>query len=225
MNHKGERWELQLKGAGQTPYSRNADGRAVLRSSIREFLCSEAMFWLGIPTTRAGIVITSDTYVIRDLRYNGNPIRERATVVLRLSPTFLRFGSFEICRGVDPETGREGPSKGNTEILGTLLDYTLQYHYPHIFNLSPSDKELEEFNGGPITLDKKNNLIKQFKYYTFYKEVVDRSVNLVSHWMSVGWSHGVLNTDNCSIIGVTIDYGPFGFMDTYNPDFICNATG
>eukprot|EP01111_Echinosteliopsis_oligospora_P015097 TRINITY_DN5854_c0_g2_i2.p1 TRINITY_DN5854_c0_g2~~TRINITY_DN5854_c0_g2_i2.p1 ORF type:complete len:721 (+),score=199.81 TRINITY_DN5854_c0_g2_i2:102-2165(+) len=202
VNSKGERWELQFKGAGKTPYSRDADGRAVLRSSIREFLCSEALFYLGIPTTRAATVVTSDTKVIRDLKYTGNPIQERATVVLRIASTFLRFGSYQICLPEDRRTGRAGPSHGNTEIISTLLDYTIKNHFPSIYSSSSGAQRVEEF----------------------YREVVKRTARLVADWQCVGFAHGVLNTDNMSIAGLTIDYGPFGFMDYYDPNFICNGS-
>lgn len=206
-----------------TPYSRNADGRAVLRSSIREFLCSEAMYWLNIPTTRAATIITSDSFATRDLRYDGHPIQERCTVVLRLAPSFLRFGSYEICRKQDPVTGREGPSPGNVELLKKMVDYTIQYFYPHIWNskLEENSSEMQEFS---LSSEEKKSLHKH-NYAQFYSEVVDRSAYLVAQWMAVGWAHGVLNTDNCSILGLTIDYGPFGFLDIYNPDFICNGSG
>eukprot|EP00026_Physarum_polycephalum_P003847 Phypoly_transcript_03863.p1 GENE.Phypoly_transcript_03863~~Phypoly_transcript_03863.p1 ORF type:complete len:736 (+),score=121.16 Phypoly_transcript_03863:278-2209(+) len=203
VNNAGERWELQFKGAGPTPYSRDADGRAVLRSSIREFLCSEALYYLGIPTTRAATVVTSDTTVMRDLQYTGNPIEERATVVLRLASTFLRFGSFQIFIGEDPTTGRAGPSEGRVDIMQTLLDYVIRTHYPAAWAL---DAPAEE------------------KYAAFYKEIVQRTAKLVADWQCVGFAHGVLNTDNMSIVGLTIDYGPFGFMDYYDPDFICNGS-
>ncbi|KAL5514995.1 hypothetical protein EMCRGX_G000100 [Ephydatia muelleri] len=171
VNVAGERWELQLKGAGKTPYSCQADGRKVLQSSIREFLCSEAMFHLGIPTTRAGTCVTSDTPVARDIFYNGNVIYEKATVISRIAPTFLRFGSFEIFKTRDPQTGRSGPSVGRMDILNQLLDYTITSFFPEVHG-------------------------------------EDR----------------VLNTDNMSIVGVTIDYGPFGFMDRYDPNHICNGS-
>jgi uncharacterized protein YdiU (UPF0061 family) len=202
LNPKGERWELQLKGAGKTPYSRDGDGRAVLRSSIREFLCSEVMHHLGVPTTRAGCVITSDTYVIRDLKYDGHPIKERATIVLRIAPSFLRFGSFQIANAEDETTGRAGPSKGQHEIVKTLTDYTIRIHYPEIWS---------KFEGTE-------------RYRAFFREVVLRTARMVAEWQCVGWAHGVLNTDNMSILGLTIDYGPFGFLDNYDPDFICNAS-
>ncbi|KAK3578327.1 hypothetical protein CHS0354_039034 [Potamilus streckersoni] len=204
VNTQGERWEFQLKGAGPTPYSRQADGRKVLRSSIREFLCSEAMYNLGIPTTRAGSCIISESTVVRDIFYNGNPINEKCTLVLRIAPTFLRFGSFEIFKPVDDETGRKGPSVGRTDILCKMLDYTIETFYKEIWD--------------------NHGLDEQKMYEEFYKEVVRRTARLVAGWQSVGWCHGVLNTDNMSVLGLTIDYGPYGFMDRYDPDFICNAS-
>ncbi|KAK2570179.1 Protein adenylyltransferase SelO-1 [Acropora cervicornis] len=117
-------------GAGLTPFSRQADGRKVLRSSIREFLCSEAMHFLGVPTTRAGSCVTSDSKIIRDIFYNGNAIREKCTVVLRIAPTFIRFGSFEIFKPIDSMTGRRGPSAGRTDIMVQLLDYTVNTFFP-----------------------------------------------------------------------------------------------
>jgi len=203
VNHLGERWEMQLKGAGKTPYSRTADGRAVLRSSIREFLCSEAMYHLGIPTTRAGSCVTSETTVIRDIYYSGNPISERATVVMRIAPTFLRFGSFEVVKEADPLTGRSGPSAGKHELLIQLLDYTIKQYYPLIWNQFSDSQE---------------------RYLAWYREIVRRTARLVAEWQCVGFVHGVLNTDNMSAIGVTIDYGPFGFVEAYNPDYTSNGS-
>ncbi|GFR47232.1 hypothetical protein Agub_g8916, partial [Astrephomene gubernaculifera] len=134
VNSAGERWELQLKGAGKTPYSRQADGRKVLRSSLREFLCSEAMYHLGIPTTRAGSCVTSDSRVVRDVHYSGNPILERCTVVSRIAPTFLRFGSFEIFKPVDPMTGRRGSSAGlESALLPPLLHHVIRTYFPDIW--------------------------------------------------------------------------------------------
>ena len=134
MNSKGERWELQLKGAGLTPYSRQADGRKVLRSSIREFLASEALHALGVPTTRAGTIVTSDSFVTRDVHYTGDPIEERCSVVSRIAPSFLRFGSFEIFKGVDAQTGRVGPSAGlEGEMLPGMVEFVIKTYYPHIW--------------------------------------------------------------------------------------------
>lgn len=204
VNGKGERWEIQLKGAGLTPYSRSADGRKVLRSSVREFLCSEAMHFLGVPTTRAGACITSDSEVVRDIFYDGHPIKEKCTIVLRIAPTFLRFGSFEIFKTMDQATGRVGPSIGREDILITMLDYSIETFYPEIHRAYSSDR--------------------QQKYANFFKEVVLRTARLVALWQCVGFCHGVLNTDNMSILGLTLDYGPFGFMDLYDPDHICNGS-
>uniref|UniRef100_A0A3Q0RHN7 Selenoprotein O n=1 Tax=Amphilophus citrinellus TaxID=61819 RepID=A0A3Q0RHN7_AMPCI len=198
------RWEIQVKGAGLTPYSRQADGRKVLRSSIREFLCSEAMFFLGVPTTRAGSVVTSDSRVIRDVYYNGHPSNERCSVVLRIAPTFIsRFGSFEIFKPADEFTGRQGPSYGRDEIRGQMMDYVIEVFYPEIQQNYPDRVE---------------------RNVAFFREVVLRTARLVAQWQCVGFCHGVLNTDNMSILGLTLDYGPYGFMDRFDPDFICNAS-
>uniref|UniRef100_H3CSG3 Selenoprotein O n=1 Tax=Tetraodon nigroviridis TaxID=99883 RepID=H3CSG3_TETNG len=197
------RWEIQVKGAGLTPYSRQADGRKVLRSSIREFLCSEAMFFLGIPTTRAGSVVTSDSRVVRDVYYSGNPCYEKCSVVLRIAPTFLRFGSFEIFKPPDELTGRRGPSCGLDEIRGQMMDYVIELFYPEIQQNFPDRTE---------------------RNVAFFREVMVRTARLVAQWQCVGFCHGVLNTDNMSILGLTLDYGPYGFMDRFDPDFICNAS-
>ncbi|XP_028401083.1 protein adenylyltransferase SelO, mitochondrial-like [Dendronephthya gigantea] len=204
INSNSERWEIQLKGAGKTPFSRSADGRKVLRSSIREFLCSEAMHHLGIPTTRAGCCITSDTKVVRDIFYDGNPIYEKSSIVLRIAPTFIRFGSFEIVKNLDLMTGRRGPSAGKKDILIQLLEYVIKTFYPQVHEEHGDNSE--------------------DRYLAFYKEVISRTARLVADWQCVGFCHGVLNTDNMSILGLTIDYGPFGFMDHFNPDFVCNAS-
>lgn len=197
------RWEIQVKGAGLTPYSRQADGRKVLRSSIREFLCSEAMFFLGVPTTRAGSVVTSDSRVIRDVYYSGHPRHEKCSVVLRIAPTFIRFGSFEIFKRADEFTGRQGPSYGRDEIRGQMMDYVIEMFYPEIQQNFPDRVE---------------------RNVAFFREVMVRTARLVAQWQCVGFCHGVLNTDNMSILGVTLDYGPYGFMDRFDPDFICNAS-
>jgi uncharacterized protein YdiU (UPF0061 family) len=171
--------ELQLKGAGKTPYSRMGDGRAVLRSSIREFLCSEAIAALGIPGTRALCVIGSDQPVIRETV-------ETAAVVTRMSPNFVRFGSFEHWFWQERH-----------EQLKTLADYVIALSYPQ---LADQDQP----------------------YHALLREVTQRSAELVAQWQAVGFMHGVLNTDNMSIMGETLDYGPFGFMEGFNPHHICN---
>lgn len=203
VNRKNERWELQLKGAGLTPYSRTADGRKVLRSSIREFLCSEAMHHLGIPTTRAGSCITSDSRVVRDIFYDGNPKNERCTIVSRIAETFLRFGSFEIFKPTDEQTGRSGPSVGRDDILKKMLDYVLSMFYPEVKEKYPDES---------------------VAFVEMYREICHRTAALAAKWQCVGFCHGVLNTDNMSIVGLTIDYGPFGFMERYNPEYICNGS-
>nr|XP_027205928.1 selenoprotein O-like [Dermatophagoides pteronyssinus] len=203
INSRQERWELQLKGAGPTPFSRDADGRKVLRSSLREFLCSEAMHNLGIPTTRAATCIVSDTKIVRDQFYDGHQKLEPCAVISRIAPAFLRFGSFEIFRKLDPSSGCCGPSVGNRELLQTMIDFTIKSYFPNIFSSSESPVE---------------------KYKSFFCDVVKRTAKLVARWQAFGFVHGVLNTDNMSILGLTIDYGPFGFLDRFDPDHISNTS-
>ncbi|CAG2181014.1 unnamed protein product, partial [Oppiella nova] len=200
----GDRWEIQLKGAGRTPYSREADGRKVLRSSVREFLCSEAMHGLGGATTRAATCVISDDKVVRDMFYKGEPTLEYCSVISRLAPTFLRFGSFEIFKTVDPMTGRRGPSVGRNDILLSLIEYTIETFFPEIHN--------------------QMNISNVEKYKMFYKQVVNKTAQMVAFWQTIGFCHGVLNTDNMSIIGLTLDYGPFGFMDRFDWDHVCNTS-
>ncbi|XP_037616138.1 selenoprotein O2 isoform X2 [Sebastes umbrosus] len=195
------RWEIQVKGAGVTPYSRDGDGRKVLRSSIREFLCSEAMAALGIPSTRAASLVTSDLYVSRDPLNSGRRIPERCSVVLRVAPSFIRFGSFEIFLGRDDFSGLQGPSAGRHDIRAQLLDYVIETFYPCIQQTNRKDRNM-----------------------AFFREVMTRTAKLVAQWQCVGFCHGVLNTDNMSILGLTLDYGPFGFMDRFDPDFVCNTS-
>lgn len=197
QNNKGETWELQLKGAGKTPFSRAADGRAVLRSSIREFLCSEALYHLGIPTTRAATIVTSDTDVERDIEYNGNVIQEKATIVSRLAPTFIRFGSFQI---TDPM----GPSPNNQELLIKLLDYVIYNHYSDYLPKFCSTIHM--------------------RVIPFANTLCLKTAETAALWEASGFTHGVLNTDNMSIIGLTMDFGPFGFMESYDPDFTPNTS-
>lgn len=180
---------LQLKGSGETPYSRMADGLAVIRSSIREFLCSEAMFHLGIPTTRALSLVTTGEDVTRDMFYDGRPKDEPGAIVCRVAPSFLRLGSYEIFT-----------SRGDTETLKTLVDFTIRNHFPE---LGEPDKDT---------------------YIAWFRRVCELNASLVVDWMRVGFVHGVLNTDNTSILGLTIDYGPYGWLDDYNPDWTPNTT-
>lgn len=189
VNTKGERWELQLKGAGLTPYSRHADGRAVLRSSVREFLCSEAMHHLGIPTTRALSLIGTGEPVVRDMMYDGNPRSEPGAIVCRVSPSFLRFGNFEIFA-----------ARGDLTTLEKLVDFAISRDYPHL--------------EGDVTSRRS----------AWFDEIASRTATMVAHWMRVGFVHAVMNTDNMSILGLTIDYGPYGWMDNYDPDWTPNTT-
>lgn len=182
-------WALQLKGAGPTPYSRRADGLAVLRSSIREFLCSEAMYYLGVPTTRAlSLALTGDT-VLRDIMYDGNAAYEKGAIVCRVAPSFVRFGNFEIFA-----------ARKDYERLQLLTDYTVRHFYPELGN---SAKDT---------------------YIKFFKAVSDKTLAMIVHWQRVGFVHGVMNTDNFSILGQTIDYGPYGWLEGYDPDWTPNTT-
>ncbi len=178
-NDRGEKWDLQLKGAGQTPFSRDGDGRAVLRSTIREYLCGEAMHGLGIPTTRSLCIVAGDEAVLRE-----RP--EVAAMLLRMAPTHVRFGSFQAF------FARRQP-----EHVQRLADYVIGQFYPHLA-------------GAPD------------KYPRFFHEVAVRTGRLIAKWQAVGWAHGVMNSDNMSIVGLTLDYGPYGFLDAYDPGFICN---
>jgi serine/tyrosine/threonine adenylyltransferase len=189
LNRAGQRWAMQLKGAGPTPYSRTADGLAVLRSSIREFLCSEAMYHLGVPTTRALSVVTTGESVVRDMFYDGNPQREPGAIVCRVAPSFTRFGNFEILAARD-----------EIDLLRRLVDYTIQTDFP---DLGQPGKDT---------------------YVRWYHEVCQRTALLIAHWMRVGFVHGVMNTDNMSILGLTIDYGPYGWLENYDPDWTPNTT-
>ncbi|XP_051143485.1 uncharacterized protein LOC127259912 [Andrographis paniculata] len=211
LNSKSERWELQLKGAGKTPYSRFADGLAVLRSSIREFLCSEAMHSLGIPTTRALCIVTTGKYVTRDMFYDGNPKDEPGAIVCRVAPSFLRFGSYQL------HAARGNDDRG---IVRTLADYAIRHHFPHLQNLSPGDSSsCLTGEGDDSIVDLNSN-----KYAAWVVEVAETTASLVAKWQGVGFTHGVLNTDNMSVLGLTIDYGPFGFLDSFDPSYTPNTT-
>jgi len=189
VNAAGERWELQLKGAGPTPYSRRADGRAVLRSSIREFLCSEAMHHLGVPTTRALSLVATGEQVMRDMFYDGHPALEPGAVVCRVAPSFIRFGHFEI-----------HAERNHHALLERLVDFTIARDFPEIEG-TPDEKRAR-----------------------WFADVCERTAHMVAHWMRVGFVHGVMNTDNMSILGLTIDYGPYGWIDNYDPDWTPNTT-
>jgi uncharacterized protein YdiU (UPF0061 family) len=218
------RWELQFKGAGRTPYSRTADGRKVLRSSLREFLCSEAHAALGITTTRSASVVVGDTRVVRDEFYSGRPREERCAVITRIAPTFLRFGSFEVCRTLDPTTGRAGPSVGRIDLLRRLLAFTCRSYFPEIYAAHPTrapaaNAEATASGGAapapaPAPAPVGDGIIADEeapeRYLAMFREVCLRTARLCAQWQVLGWCHGVLNTDNMSIVGVTVDYGRVG---------------
>ncbi|XP_051141929.1 uncharacterized protein LOC127258907 [Andrographis paniculata] len=209
LNSKSERWELQLKGAGRTPYSRFADGLAVLRSSIREFLCSEAMHNLGIPTTRALCLVTTGKYVTRDMFYDGNPKDEPGAIVCRVAQSFLRFGSYQI-----------HATRDDFDLVHKLADYCIRHHFPHLENLSKSDTlSFTTGEGDDSVVDLTSN-----KYAAWAVEVAELTASLVAKWQAIGFTHGVLNTDNMSVLGLTIDYGPFGFLDAFDPSYTPNIT-
>lgn len=189
INSDGRHFELQLKGAGPTPYSRRADGRAVLRSSVREFLCSEAMHHLGIPTTRALSLMTTGEVVERDMFYDGHPAAEPGAVVCRVAPSFLRFGHFEL-----------PAARGEDEVLARLVDFTLKHYFPELTGT------LEDRLAG------------------LFAETCRRTARLMVQWMRVGFVHGVMNTDNMSILGLTIDYGPYGWLEDFDPAWTPNTT-
>ncbi|GGK82889.1 UPF0061 protein [Amphritea balenae] len=177
----GQQWELQLKGSGKTPYSRHGDGRAALRSVIREYLASEAMAALGIPTTRALCIIGSDTQIYRESI-------ELAATMVRLSPSHIRFGHFEYFY-----------YSRQSETVKQLADIVIRQHYPHC-------------------------LATAHPYLAFFTAVVESTARLVAQWQAIGFCHGVMNTDNMSIAGVTLDYGPFAFLNDYQPGFVCNLS-
>lgn len=188
-NADGKKTELQWKGAGATPYSRSADGKAVLRSSIREYLMSEAMHFLGVPTTRALSLSLSGEGVMRDINYSGNPALEKGAVVMRTAESFLRFGHFELLS-----------ARKEFETLKLLADFSIENYFPEI---NSEGKE---------------------KYTEWFENICDRTIKMLVEWYRVGFVHGVMNTDNMSLLGLTIDYGPFSMMDEFDLDFTPNTT-
>ena len=187
--HEDKTFTLQLKGAGPTPYSRTADGFAVLRSSIREYLCAEAMHYLGVPTTRSLSLMLSGDPVLRDVLYNGNPAYEKGAIVCRVAPSFIRFGSFEILA-----------SQNDLVNLKLLTDFTIKHHFPAITSEGAE------------------------KYLAFFAAVAESTRKMIIEWQGVGFVHGVMNTDNMSIHGITIDYGPYGWLEDYNAGWTPNTT-
>ncbi|KAF5831621.1 hypothetical protein DUNSADRAFT_12812 [Dunaliella salina] len=204
VGKNGQRWELQLKGAGKTPYSRRADGRAVLRSSIREYVASEAMAALGVPTTRALSIVGTGEKVLRDMFYTGNARFEPGAVVCRVAPSFVRFGTFQL-------PAQRG--EGQEALVKVVADYVLRNHMPHLLQPPEGSGSDVSASNGPWN-----------PYTALLREVCCSTGRLVAAWQSVGFTHGVLNTDNMSIHGLTIDYGPFGFMDRFDPYMTPNLT-
>lgn len=188
VDRDGQPLEVQLKGAGPTPFSRGGDGRAVLRSSLREYVCSQAMAALGIPTTGALCLVGTGEAVVRDILYDGNPAAEPGAIVCRVAPSFLRFGSLQL-----------PVARGEPGLARSLLDFAIARHYPQLQGLSD-----------PVP--------------TFLAEVARNSAELVAHWQRVGFVHAVLNTDNLHLGGLTIDYGPFGWMEAFDPDYTPNTS-
>lgn len=184
----GRRHELQLKGAGPTPYSRRADGRAVLRSSLREFICSEAMHALGVPTTRALSLIGTGEAVVRDILYAGDPRPEPGAIVCRVAPSFLRFGHFEL-----------PASRGEHTLLRQLWDFMCRRDFPEFEGDAERDAQV-------------------------FRAICERTARMIAHWMRVGFVHGVMNTDNLSVLGLTIDYGPYGWLENFDPEWTPNTT-
>lgn len=185
----GKHWFLQLKGAGPTPYSRSGDGFAVLRSSVREFLCSEAMFHLGVPTTRALSLVTTGEGILRDMFYDGNAQTEPGAVVCRVARSFTRFGSFQIFA-----------AREEHDAMRELLDHTIRADFPHLGEPCPGS------------------------YAKWFQEVCDSTSQMIIQWMRVGFVHGVMNTDNMSVLGDTIDYGPYGWLEDFDFDWTPNTT-
>ena len=188
-NNSGKPTELQWKGAGATPFSRSADGRAVLRSSVREYLMSEAMHHLKIPTTRALSICYTGEKVLRDIMYSGNPAYEKGAVVMRTAESLLRFGHFELIS-----------AQKNIPLLKQIADFTIENYFPEI---STNDTQ---------------------KYKDFFESVCKKTAELMVDWLRVGFVHGVMNTDNMSILGLTIDYGPYSMVDAFDLNFTPNTT-
>ena len=193
IDQNQQRQTLQLKGAGLTPYSRTADGLAVLRSSVREFLCSEAMYHLGVPTTRALSLMLTGEEVLRDMLYDGNARLEPGAVVCRVAPSFLRFGSFQLFA-----------ARKQHKELKQLMDYCIDADFSAL-NCTGKSKKTED-------------------YERWFDRVCSMTAELMVEWMRVGFVHGVMNTDNLSILGLTIDYGPYGWIDNYDPSWTPNTT-
>ncbi len=189
VNQQKQHWTLQLKGAGKTPYSRRSDGLAVLRSSVREFLCSEAMHHLGVPTTRALSLVLTGEHVLRDMFYDGNPEHEQGAVVCRVAKSFTRFGHFQILT-----------ARNDLDLLKKFVDFTIRADFSELGEPSPA------------------------VYLKWFEAVCKRTAEMIVHWQRVGFVHGVMNTDNMSILGLTIDYGPYGWLENFDLNWTPNTT-
>lgn len=190
---------VQLKGAGPTAFSRRGDGFAVLRSSIREFICSEAMHHLGVPTTRALSLIGRGEAIMRDILYDGRPAPEPSAVVARVAPSFIRFGHFELAA-----------RRGDLQLLKQLTLFSIRHYFPEV-----QQQFAAELAAGQISRP---------CVEAFFQTIQASTVELVAHWQTLGFTHGVLNTDNMSIHGITIDYGPYGWLEPYDPQWTPNTT-
>ncbi|HEV8149477.1 MAG TPA: YdiU family protein [Gemmatimonadales bacterium] len=197
VRNAGESWDLHLKGAGRTRFSRFGDGRSVLRSAVREYLASEALHGLGVPTTRALSIVGSKLPVYREQA-------ETAAVLLRLSPSHVRFGTFQYFA-----------ARGEAERVRELADYVLERHFAE-----GSLRCARDDGSGSLGCARDDSA----RYRWFYGEVCRRTARLIAQWTAAGFAHGVLNTDNMSVLGITLDYGPYGFLDDYDAGFICNHT-
>ncbi len=193
LDQEHRAYAFQLKGAGRTPFSRQGDGRAVLRSSIREYVCAEAMHHLGVPTSRSLALFGTGDHVVRDMFYDGRPEKELGAIVCRVAPSFIRFGHFEI-----------HARRGRMDLLKNLLGFCFRHHSKHLFeDTQPVDEQAIGI---------------------WFRDVAEKTAVLIADWMRFGFVHGVMNTDNMSIHGLTIDYGPYGWLSDMNPDFTPNTT-
>ena len=226
----GPRLELQIKGAGKTPYSRGGDGRKVLPAVVREFLACEAMHHLGVPTVRAVACISSSTAAVRDYFYSGENAEQRCGVLVRAAASFMRIGSFEIFRSKDPLTGQAGPSAGlalkdvevgvaarsSAKLLPAMIKHVVVSQFPECEERVQRTLQEEGMTNADATSEARACLLRA---QVLLREVVCRTAALVAQWESLGFCHGLLNTDNISIVGLTLDYGAFAFMERYDPSY------
>jgi serine/tyrosine/threonine adenylyltransferase len=212
IDANGANQVLQLKGAGLTPYSRTADGLAVLRSSVREFLCSEAMYYLGVPTTRALSLHLTGEQVMRDMFYDGNAALEKGAIVCRVAPSFVRFGNFQI-----------HAARGEKALLKQLVDFVIKTEFSELINAddNATGTHSPEIDSSEVITP---DMITTETYEAWFDKICTLTAEMITGWMRVGFVHGVMNTDNLSILGLTIDYGPYGWLEGYDPDWTPNTT-